>query len=334
MTGQSALFRCDATIDTGSGHVMRCLTLAAHMREQGWDCTFIAAAGTEDIVPPLAQSGFGVTRPGAATPHARIAVIDSYGLSAPDESPFRSIADKIVVIDDLADRPHDCDFLMDQTFGRTADAYADLVPQECVILTGTSYTLLRPEFSALRDETLRRRQDDNCQLRRILLSPGGTDARNILPLLLRAVDGCGLSVDVMTGSAIRHIDDLRRRIDDMRRGGMDIELHLDTPDAAGLMSRADIAIGGGGTTSWERCCLGLPTLLLELADNQKIISRNLNDAGAVRNLGWYANVTSDDVRNALNDFMDDPALLYGMSQRAAAICDGHGTSRLYGRING
>ena len=119
----------------------------------------------------------------------------------------------------------------------------------------------------------------------------------------------------------------------MRRGGMDIELHLDTPDAAGLMSRADIAIGGGGTTSWERCCLGLPTLLLELADNQKIISRNLDDAGAVRNLGWYANVTSDDVRNALDAFMDDPALLYGMSQRAAAICDGHGTSRLYGRIN-
>ncbi len=333
MTGQSALFRCDATIETGSGHVMRCLTLAAHMREKGWDCTFIAAPGTEEIVPPLAQSGLPVIRPGTTAPRVQIAVIDSYGLSAQDERPFRDLADKIVVIDDLADRPHDCDFLMDQTFGRTADAYTGLVPQGCVILTGTSYTLLRPKFSALRDDTLRRRRDDNGQLRRILLSPGGTDARNILPLLLRAVDGCGLSVDVMTGSAIRHIDDLRRRIDDMRRGGMDIELHLDTPDAAGLMSRADIAIGGGGTTSWERCCLGLPTLSLELADNQKTISRNLHDAGAVRNLGWYADVTPDAIHGALDSLIDDPALLYGMSQRAAAICDGHGTSRLYGRIN-
>jgi UDP-2,4-diacetamido-2,4,6-trideoxy-beta-L-altropyranose hydrolase len=333
MTEQSALFRCDATIETGSGHVMRCLTLAAHMRTQGWNCTFIAAPGTEDIVPPLARSGFAVIRPGTPAPRARVAVIDSYGLSAPDERSFRSIAEKIVVIDDLADRLHDCDILVDQTFGRAADAYDGLVPQECVILTGTAYTLLRPKFAAQREDTLRRRRDENGRMRRVLLSPGGTDARNILPLLLRAVDGCGLAIDVMTGSAIRHIDDLRRLIHDMRNNGMDIELHLDSLDAADLMSRADIAIGGGGTTSWERCCLGLPTLLLELADNQKIISQNLHDAGAVRNLGWYADVTSDAVRDALDCFMDDPALLYGMSQRAAAICDGHGTSRLYGRIN-
>lgn len=330
MSGRKAIFRCDASSTIGSGHVMRCLTLSEYMRERGWNCIFSVSQGTEEAVPMLSKSAFPVVGPDGPFPSDRadIMVIDSYALSAPDEKKYRSVANKIVVIDDLADRPHDCDVLLDQTYACTPDSYSRLVPPDCIILTGTDYALLRPQFLQERGNALQRRQKMNGKIDRLLVSMGGTDPHNILPVILRGVQDSGLVIDVMIGSGALYLDELKSVINALRSGGTDISLHLDSNDVAGLMSRADLAIGAGGTTSWERCCLALPTILVVVADNQKTISKNLADAEAVYNLGWYAELSPRAVSSAIEHFKHNPDLLYNMSIRAAQICDGNGVERL------
>lgn len=331
MPGRKAIFRCDASNTIGSGHVMRCLTLAEYMRERGWDCIFSVSQGTEDAVPMLSKTAFPVVGPDGPFPPGRadIMVIDSYALSAPDEEKYRSIANKIVVIDDLADRPHDCDVLLDQTYARAPDSYSRLVPPDCIILTGTDYALLRPQFLQERKNTLQRRQEMNGKIDRLLVSMGGTDPNNILPVILRGTQDSGLAIDVMIGSGALYLDELKSVIDTLRSGGMDISLHLDSNDVAGLMSRADLAIGAGGTTSWERCCLALPTVLVVVANNQKTIAKNLADAEAVYNLGWYADINEKMIIETIIKFMNHPEKLMHMSHRAALVCNGKGLDYLY-----
>lgn len=331
MSGRKAIFRCDASSTIGSGHVMRCLTLSEYMRERGWDCIFSVSQGTEEAVPMLSKSAFPVVGPDGPFPSDRadIIVIDSYALSAPDEKKYRSIANKIVVIDDLADRPHDCDMLLDQTYARKPDSYSRLVPPDCIILTGTDYALLRPQFLQERGNALRRRQEMNGKIDRLLVSMGGTDPHNILPVILRGAQDSGLAIDVMIGSGALYLDELKSVINALRSGGTDISLHLDSNDVAGLMSRADLAIGAGGTTSWERCCLALPTILVVVADNQKTIAKNLADAGAVYNLGWYEDINEEIINAAIIEFINHPEKLIHTSHKAAVVCSGRGLDCLY-----
>ena len=308
------LFRCDAAPAIGTGHVMRCLTLADELAGRGAECVFVSAPGTSDMVPALS---YPVLPPEKLPYGAALAVIDHYGLDAAYEAVVRSQTRAVMSIDDLPNRRHHCDLLLDQTHGREADEYRELVPHNSIVLAGSSYALLRPQFAEMREEALARR--DGC-LRRLLVSLGGTDPDNVTDRVLDAVASSGLDlmVEVVMGAKAPHLDSVRAQAAAMKGA----RVLVGVSDMAGLMAQADLAIGAAGTTTWERCCLGLPTLMLVIADNQKDISRLVVGAGAA------LEATPATIPGQLRQLAAQPQTLQSLSQAAAQVCDGRGAAHV------
>jgi UDP-2,4-diacetamido-2,4,6-trideoxy-beta-L-altropyranose hydrolase len=342
-TGPVVVFRADASVAIGGGHVMRCLALANALRDAGAACWFVGMAETLATVPELARSGHSwieVSAPGdgGAMLHAIATggpsscdwlVVDHYGWNAADESQCRGWARNILVIDDLVDRPHDCDLLLDQTFGRTGAEYEGLVSAKCKMLTGAFYALLRPEFVAARPSSLKRRA--NGRLDRVLISMGLTDPTGATIVLVRQLlkSGLPLKIDVVLGASAPHLDEVKW-IARANEGAL--EVHAGTAAMAKLMSDADVAFGAAGSTSWERCCVGLPSVLLVLADNQKEIADRLAAASAAIHLGKIEDIEPVAAVHVLNDLQKAPQLLVEMARSAAAICDGRGVRRVAMRL--
>ena len=329
-----ALFRCDASAKIGGGHVMRCLTLANELAGRGWECLFACNEEAAAIIPALASSKYQRIAPDEWR-HTGLLVVDHYGLDVAYEKLCRPRAKKILVIDDLADRPHDCDILMDQTYGRLAADYSGLVPPHCAVLTGTQYALLRPQFATLRVVGLQQRAARKGKLERLLLSFGSGNPDNVTGLVLAALERVPERLEIVTvlGRRAPHASTVAAQIAALqRKTPHTVTLHLGVDDMAGLMARADLSIGAGGTTSWERCCLGLPAMVIELADNQGKIAQELEKAGAIVFLG-HKNQWDDDVfLERLRSLQDQPQALRKMAEIAASVCDGKGAGRLAGEV--
>lgn len=322
------VFRCDASPHIGTGHVMRCLTLAQKFKEKLFRVSFLSTQETLETVRALRESGFPV-HPENKTGHADWLIVDHYGLDASYESTARRWAKNIMVIDDLADRPHDCDLLMDQTYGRNASDYKDLVPETCKILAGVKYALLRKEFSQLR-QTLDR---DFSKAQRVLISFGGTNPKGATEYALSMIRGYkekSLTLDVVTGASAATLPSVEEAVAAIENDGFHkIALHLDTPHIADLMVQADLCIGAAGATSWERCCLKLPTIALELADNQKLVLENLGKAGAVYNMGAIAPLKEPDFLEVFSKYIASEPLRKNMAEKAGALCPGDGADRVF-----
>lgn len=336
-SAHSIVFRADASPTIGGGHVMRCLTLADALAAEGWACGFAVRSGTTETVPALARSRHAIFLLGneeadeAANLRKRwpegVAwlAVDHYGRDAAFESACRPWAQEILAIDELADRSHDCDLLLDQTLGRDPANYAGLVPERCQLLIGPRYALLRPEFAALRANALARRAKA-APPRRLLISLGASDPRDVTSQLLDAIalTELDMAVDVVLGAASPNLAAVGRKIGAMSQ---QTRLHVDTPDMASLMAEADLAVGAAGTSSWERCCLGLPSLVFVLADNQRLIGENLATAGAVRRLQPNGLSLAQSFTGGLQTLCGEAGALRHMSDRAASICDGRGAAR-------
>ena len=307
----SVLFRADASPAIGIGHVMRCLTLAKELAGRGWTCRFACAEGTLSTVTALRQSGFEVLPPEAAPP-SDWAVVDHYGLDATYERQLRRTVDRILVIDDLADRRHDCDILLDQTVGRNRTDYVPLVPSSALILAGAKHALLRPEFSGVRSEG-----------KRILVSLGGTDPTDATSIVLDALALANIDrpVSVIMGGGAPALEKVRAHAARMTPPA---EVLVDVTDMVGLMRQCGLAIGAAGGSALERCCLGLPTLLLVIADNQKAVAAGLQQAGAA----VTAPLDAAAIAAKLIELTQDEAGLAEMATKAQALCDGHGAARL------
>jgi UDP-2,4-diacetamido-2,4,6-trideoxy-beta-L-altropyranose hydrolase len=325
------LFLTEATAHIGGGHLMRCLTLAGELARGGANVRFAVNKDAPRFAPSLERAGFAVTTVRALSDASEIEarqggvdtiVCDSYKFDTEIERSLRTIAAKIVVIDDLANRPHDCDLLIDTTFGRAAENYRDLVPPETVILAGARYALLRPEFAALRDESLARRAAGG-GVKRILVSLGLTDFGGITARVVSALQAGELKaqIDVVIGPRVQS----RATLEAMAARDSRMELHIDPPNIARLMTNADIAIGAGGTTSWERCCLGLPTVLVVLADNQRLIADKLGEAGAVRPIAGVTDAHLVEITHTIIELSNDENARGKMTRAAATIIDGRGT---------
>lgn len=320
-------FRCDASKTMGIGHVMRCLTLAQELRAHGAEIIFICSAETVRSVKLLTDYSYK-TVPEDYAPMVDWLVIDHYALSADDyERAARLWAKKILVIDDLANRSHDCDILVDMTHGRNETDYKYLVPSSCVVLTGAQYALLRPEFLALRS-TLNR---DFHDARRVLVSFGGMNPKGATELALNMLARYvhrELEIDVVIGSNAQGLDEVKALIEQMKADQRHkVTLHIDTNDIASLMAKAHLCIGAGGTTSWERCCLGLPAIVIELADNQSNISNKLREVGAIVNVGPIEGLNGS-LEKFFSGLISNVNALHQMSVIAANICDGGGVDRV------
>ena len=426
------LIRADASIQIGSGHIMRCLTLAHELSRRGHEVRFVCRGlpghlgGTVERagfaltllpVPPTsnrlpenersefprskneprklrrneqskllrgkdnygkfsaggavqnAVAGFGE----ACSPHSPPAhahwlpvaqaqdaadcaphirafapdwiVCDHYALSAEWEQAAKAVAgSRLMAVDDLADRPHAADVLLDQNLGCAAADYAGLVPPACRLLLGTRYALLRQEFAQWRETSLQRRTTPQkgylktseasfcgaktsvvsfCEAKNILVNLGGVDKDNYTLAVLHALSGSlpeGCGVTVVMGRTAPHIAAVQAFA---AAAPYPCRVLVGVDNMAELMTQADLAVGAAGSTSWERCCLGLPTVMLVLADNQRGIAERLQQAGAAHLL------QPNRLAAGLRRLLGAPAAAWAeQSRRAAALCDGKGAERV------
>jgi UDP-2,4-diacetamido-2,4,6-trideoxy-beta-L-altropyranose hydrolase len=332
--GLTALFRVDASVDIGGGHVRRCLSLAQALRDTSWQVAFVSRSGTEDVVPSLRRSGVKtLIIDGDADEPASIfkqvpagcdlLVVDHYGSGADLEKACRGWARKILVIDDLVNRPHDCDLLVDQTPGRQAAEYRGLVPTYCQILAGSTFALLDRRF-ALRHAQMRNRSG---KVERILVNFGATDPCGATQLALAVLSqaGLGIAIDVVLGSQTPNCTRIVRWATGLAPA---VTVHIDVDDMAGLIERCDFAIGAGGVSAIERCCLGLPSIIVILADNQRANADALTVLGAAKAIGIEILNDTERFSRLLTELIDDRQQLAAMSKAAAKVTDGLGAMRV------
>ncbi|WP_210199533.1 UDP-2,4-diacetamido-2,4,6-trideoxy-beta-L-altropyranose hydrolase [Phaeovulum vinaykumarii] len=343
--------RVDAGPQIGGGHLMRCLTLAGAARERGHAVRFIAARAElnrhihaagfplDELAPlPHAPEAFPRHAHWLSLPWAEDArraadlvaqagadwlVVDHYGLDARWVAPIRAACPglRVLALDDLDDRDTGADMVLDPGHLDRRAPRRHPVP---ATLPGPDFALLRPEFAAHRAAALARR---GAGVRRVLILPGMMDAAGLAPLALDALAGRDLEAEVVMGASAQSVAAVRARIAD--RPGW--SLTLDATDMAQRMSTADLCIGAGGGTSWERCCLGLPTLAVAVAENQEPGLAALAARGAVELLSLAEARDPARMAKALARAL---ARAPQMAQAAAGLCDGRGAGRVLDALEG
>lgn len=349
--------RTDASLQIGTGHVMRCLTLADALRERDARCTFICRPHNGHLLDMIDHRGHqAVALPSLATTTNRMPadtahaawlgtdwatdaqqtrealggesvdwlVVDHYALEHRWEHALRPHCQNLMVIDDLADRLHDCDVLLDQNLGRSEQDYGGLLNPHTGTYIGPQYALLRPEFAQLRSQSLARRVQP--QLKHLLITMGGVDKDNATGQVLQALTACNLPADlritVVMGPHAPCLPDVKQQATQMP---WPTQVLVGVNAMAQLMSDSDLCIGAAGSTSWERCCMGLPALLLVLADNQLPGAKALEKAGAALAVDNHKNkpqVFEMHMQNA------DSVQLKSLALAAAAVTDGLGVRRI------
>ena len=340
------VFRVDASAAIGSGHLMRCLALADTLREHGAATLFITRAAEQPWRELLRQHGHAVaTFPSEHADAARDAaetravlagknspdwlVVDHYSLGKEWETTLRASCKRIFAIDDI-ERPHDCDLLLDQNALADEHVYRDLVPVDCKRLLGPRYALLRTEFG---------KQRENCParegaVRRILINFGGSDptqetVKSLDAFLAARLDDT-IHADVILGSVNPNTAAILQRYGGNPR--LNLLTHAD--HMATTMAGVDLAIGAGGVSMWERACLGLPSIAIIAADNQRRGAEWLAAQGGHLLLGDSAAVTAQDIAKALSCLADNPRLRALFAHSSAALVDGRGCQRIARRLLG
>lgn len=349
-------FRADASVEIGAGHVMRCLALADGLRLHGAECHFICRDHDGQMGKRISDRGHDVSllpatvgkvaESGDATYASWLGcgweedarqtasvlvhmpldwlVVDHYAIDWRWEAALRGSTQRLMAIDDLADRRHEVDLLLDQNLGRDTAHYDNLVPEGARCLVGPAYALLRPEFHGLRSYSLLRRNGAPPQ--RVLISLGGMDSGNVTGRVLEALAVAGLPpearVIVVLGRSAPWLDAVAELA---FRMPFPCELRVDIDDMARQMAEADLAIGAAGGSSWERCALGLPSVMMTLAENQREIAAALQNAGAAISVADGDTKTLGRVVRAL---LDDRQGMRRISAAASMQCDGLGVGRV------
>jgi UDP-2,4-diacetamido-2,4,6-trideoxy-beta-L-altropyranose hydrolase len=339
----------------GSGHIMRCATLGGWLRQRGAEVTFICRELDGNYCDWLEAQGYSVLRlrkPLATdVPDHRLAhahwlgvtqatdsvdvrhalagrfydwlIVDHYALDAEWERELRTIASRVMVIDDLADRRHDADLLLDQNLQLHPNRYQGLVPDPCTLLLGPDYALLRPEFAHRRATT----QTRTGEIKRLLVFMGGSDPLNLTARVLRAIAEARLldvRTDVVLGAGSPHEAEVRK----IAAAITGCSIHIQTNAMATLMTEADLMIGAPGSSTWERCCLGLPSVLIGFAANQLELGRQIASRKAAIFLGEADAIEQRNLPRILRKLATKPELLQRMSQRATRVTDGSGGTRV------
>lgn len=348
---------------------MRCLTLADGLRAEGADVQFMTRAHQGHLDALIGARGYRVHSLGDSVlperhsavvdggpPHAawlgcdwradledtaRVLgsiggvdwlVVDHYAIDARWETPLREFASRLFVIDDLADRDHDADLLLDQNLVANAQQrYASRTGPRCESLLGAAYTLLRPEFAALRETAQRRRLERPARdgRARLLVFFGGVDATDETGKFLDAWsdhDAQRFIADVIIGA--NH----PRRALHAQRALPGVNVHGYVPAMAALMASADHAFGASGTSNWERFCLGLNASVVSVADNQRAVAQFLGAGGWVDSLGDACDTTPETYRRALRVLDPTSQAAGARSERLMQAIDGRGVDRVVARL--
>jgi UDP-2,4-diacetamido-2,4,6-trideoxy-beta-L-altropyranose hydrolase len=349
----NVVFRVDSSEIIGSGHVMRCLTLAEALRGSGVAIEFITRDHPGNLNEYFMSRGFkthllpyqempesqqilsgyeqwlGVPQAvDAAQTIEEVEgkvpdwlIIDHYALDREWEERLRPHTEKVMVIDDLANRNHDCDLLLDQNlFEDVSVRYQGKVPEECTQLLGPQYALLQPDYAELRTQAKLRKSP----LNHLLVFFGSADRHNLTGLTISALEQINIPferIDLVISRQSSHYKQVKTLTEHLPM----VELHSDLPSLAPFMVKADLAIGGGGVTSWERFCLGLPSLVITLADNQRPVCSDLHNMNLIEWVGDVETIQIDQVSSAIQRILslDD---INNWSERCMAVCQGRGSA--------
>ena len=330
---RTVLVRADASGLIGAGHVMRTLAIADELARRRFLVTFLSAEIPAEIRDALVARHHRV----ASSPYddqpaawrqilgARSdwVIVDHYQIGADWERNARNLATEIAVIDDLGDRTHDASLLVDHSPDATVEKYRGLVPSSATLLLGPRYALLRREFLATRGsiDAVRPRVGT------VVVSMGGSDAGSATGLAVRAALESlpGAEVHVVAGPA---------NPGDLSSPDDRVTVHRSPPDMAALLRSADIVIGSAGTSALERACLGIPSIVLVVADNQLAVATGLGSSGVAENLGWAGRVTEEQLSEALRAIAEDPARRQAMRDAGMRLVDGQGATRVANYIDG
>lgn len=334
-------FRADASPAIGSGHIMRCLSLADALRRSGATCSFLAGS----CPPALAElvrghghellhiSGDGgdeehdLTACGSifTDSHPDWVVVDHYHLGAQWEAQVRQYGPRLLVIDDLANRDHDCDLLLDQNLGRSAKDYQALVPAHCHILTGTRFALLRESFIPAREK--RAATQINRAGPSILITLGGMDHHNVTGQVLVALDRSqlptGATITIVMGKDAPWRTQVEKALSELR---WPARVLTGVSDMAELMAGCDLAITAAGSTVWELCCIGVPMITVVTAENQRHSAAALASSGACL-LADPLSPLSQQLPQLLDTLLS-PARRAELARSAAKLVDGRGCERV------
>jgi len=330
------VFRVDGDANLGLGHVMRCLTLANVFNQSGYEILFISSKVSVVIGQYIENSNFKVQYISEGDTaeydakqclgiikdlHVHMLVVDHYQIDECWEKLIRGKGIRLMVIDDLANRQHVCDILLDSSYGRKECEYKPLTNPECQYLLASDYCLLRPEFKNSSAQAKIKREQTK-EIDNILINFGATDHKR---LSIRCIDiikrlNFEGGIHVLISSTSKWLKEFEEKCST----ATNIKLHVDAKNVATLMLNADLAIGSMGTSSWERCCLGLPTIGIVVADNQINISNQLVK------LGVMELTTMDDLNELLLDYLINFDLKnwQSMSNKAFYVCDGLGAQRV------
>ncbi len=364
-------FRVDASIEIGVGHMMRCLSLAEALRNRGANCYFISSSDNANLSGLAEEKGFDVHRIslpnetevpptefrnviGHPVQHAswlKISwqedayctnlilqnrkadwlIVDHYAIDQNWELAVKPHCQKLAVIDDLADRAHTCDMILDQNLGREFTDYDNLLPDHTSRLIGPRYALLRPEFSQSRRQSLKRRA--KFTLNRLLVTFGGIDKNNATGEVLRTLLDYPLprecEITVVMGPSSPHLQTIRHLAEGMP---WPTEVKVGVGNMAELMANMDLAIGAAGITSWERCCVGLPSITVIIADNQSEGARALRSTGASTLITDASQISVQLIESI--DQITRGTTMKDMSEAAVKVTDGQGVVRVVNHLIG
>lgn len=320
------VFRADASVMIGSGHIMRCLTLADRLAARGAEIFFVCRQITEPLVQMIEDRNYRLFMLNyvyehnneylidaeftcdilqSISPTIDCLIVDQYQFDYRWEEIVNPHTDSLMVIDDLADRKHSCDLLLDQNYySNRFERYSNLVPMGCVLFLGPSYALLRPEFCHPVSSTLR----GDTAATRILVSFGGSDSTNETAKTIKALNkirDIPLSIDIVLGSSSPHIEEVRL----LCAQSENIHMHVQVDYMSKLMASSDLAIGSGGSTTWERIMMALPTMTIIVAENQRQMTEDLAHEGAIINFGWYNQIDVDELSEKISVILHNPSIL-------------------------
>ncbi|OLN24029.1 UDP-2,4-diacetamido-2,4,6-trideoxy-beta-L-altropyranose hydrolase [Domibacillus antri] len=338
----NVIIRTDASVEIGTGHVMRCLTLANQFKKNNVNVSFVCRAFTGNLISLIKDQGFAIHVLPAMTDQYHwqwikenwakdaqetqrfihqmdsevdLLIVDHYELNIKWEEAIRSSVKYIMVMDDLANRPHNCHILLDQNYYLDSEKrYEKLVPHSCMQLIGPNYALLREEFLIL--DPLKTDRDGT--IKNILVFFGGTDPTGETIKALKALHYLNkkdITVNVVLGSSNPRKECIKEFCAKMTN----VHYHSQINYMAKLMVQADLAIGAGGSTSWERCYLGLPAITIILADNQKELTEAVTSFGAMYCLGESQNVTPAHIMDKIRELCDHPREVMNMTRKCREL---------------
>ncbi|WP_180105763.1 MULTISPECIES: UDP-2,4-diacetamido-2,4,6-trideoxy-beta-L-altropyranose hydrolase [unclassified Acinetobacter] len=354
--------RADASIQIGSGHIIRCLSIADQLKAQGHQCFFISRNHDGNLVDFVTQRGYqtfilendqentelllnteyqkwlGVSEVYDAEQTVSLitaqyqkidwVIVDHYGLSTKWETSLKKIAKHILVIDDLANREHDADIILDCGMFHVERDYTLLNKFKAKILVGPKYALLRPEFAEYRKKVKTNQTAFTTPLK-LLINLGGVDKDNLTTQILNIIENtvCPYEVEltIIMGLNAPWKSTVIERAKQLKHS---TQVLVNVSNMAELMVNHDLAIGAAGSTAWERCCLGLPTIMICMADNQKMIAKGLHD------LGVTISLDQTEIKTKLSIVLQKikPAQLREMQRKSMQITEGLGVNLLINEI--